>query len=84
MIILIPINIQSFRFNSSYNLLRFLVLQKFSIFTFGLSVQVKSHVELIFLNKILHDISQSNKDLTFLQKILNLFIFSTVVKLFLL
>jgi len=50
---LVPINIPTFRFSLSKIFLQLLVLQKFSIFTFGPSFKVTSYVEFIFLNKIL-------------------------------
>ena len=47
---LVPINIQTFRFSPSKIFIQLLVLQKFSIFTFGPSFKVNSYVEFIFLN----------------------------------
>jgi len=46
------INIPYFHFSPSKIFLQLLVLKKFSIFTFGPSFKVNSHVEFIFLNKI--------------------------------
>ena len=60
----IPINIPAFRFSPSKIFLQLLVLQKFSILTFGPSFKVNSYVEFIFLNKILQKNSQYYKNLS--------------------
>ena len=51
--VLVPINISTFRFSPSKKFLQLLVPKFFSNFTFGPSFKVNSYVEFIFLNKIL-------------------------------
>ena len=54
--LLVPINIPTFRFSPSKIFLQLLVPIKFSIFTFGPSFKVNSYVKFILFNKIFRKI----------------------------